>query len=75
MLVATSNTTFGQMAQHLHEKKWYKEYMALMHGALPPKRSQGVLNYRLYTKSENGRGWRTEVNAKKVQVSKYSKVP
>lgn len=41
---------------------WYKEYLALMHRAVPPTRYCGALEYTHFTKQDRGLGWRTEVN-------------
>eukprot|EP00811_Abedinium_folium_P003979 NODE_13660_length_1153_cov_6.248538.p1 GENE.NODE_13660_length_1153_cov_6.248538~~NODE_13660_length_1153_cov_6.248538.p1 ORF type:complete len:297 (-),score=75.96 NODE_13660_length_1153_cov_6.248538:94-984(-) len=65
MLVATRADTFEEMREHLHRKRWYKEYITLMHGAVPPHKGCGVLTYRLLTRQDVGCGWRTEVNNKK----------
>jgi len=69
ILVATRPDTFEEMRFQLRKKKWYKEYLALMHGAIPPSKSCGVLNYKLLTTQERGRGWRTEVNHRKGEPS------
>lgn len=65
ILVATREDTFNEMRGQLQKKTWYKEYLALMHGAVPPKQACGVLTYRLKTVQEHGRGWRTEVDHRK----------
>ncbi|CAE8616071.1 unnamed protein product [Polarella glacialis] len=64
ILIATQPRTFKFLRQSLHEHKLYKEYIALMHGALPPDRCTGVLDYRLLTLKDKGASWRTEVNEK-----------
>uniref|UniRef100_A0A7S0FEA3 Pseudouridine synthase RsuA/RluA-like domain-containing protein n=1 Tax=Pyrodinium bahamense TaxID=73915 RepID=A0A7S0FEA3_9DINO len=62
ILVATNADTMQEMRCNLRQKMWYKEYVALMHGAVPPKRASGVLNYKLFTQRDRGYGWFTEVN-------------
>ncbi|CAE8712102.1 unnamed protein product [Polarella glacialis] len=64
ILIATQLRTFKFLRQSLHEHKFYKEYIALMHGALPPDRGTGVLDYRLLTLKDKGASWKTEVNEK-----------
>ncbi|CAE8633123.1 unnamed protein product [Polarella glacialis] len=64
ILIATQLRTFKLLRQSLHEHKFYKEYIALMHGALPPDRCTGALDYRLLTLKDKGASSRTEVNEK-----------
>lgn len=60
LLIATRRDTFAHMRQSLHDRKWYKEYITLMHGQLPLERCSGVLTYPLLSKQFCG-GWKTEV--------------
>lgn len=60
LLIATRRDTFAHMRQSLHDRKWYKEYITLMHGQLPLERCSGVLTYPLRSKQFCG-GWKTEV--------------
>lgn len=71
ILVGTEEKAFLEMRDNLRKHMWYKEYLALMHGAVPPKRCCGTLEYKLFTKQEKdrGMGWRTEVNAKKGEYA------
>lgn len=76
ILVGTEEQSFLEMRDNLRKHLWYKEYLALMHGAVPPKRCCGVLDYKLFTKQDRGLGWRTEVNNRKGEyaVTRYEAV-
>lgn len=76
VLVGTNQQAFEEMRENLHRHTWYKEYLALMHGAVPPRRCCGSLEYKLFTKQDRGWGWRTEVNAKKgeIAITRYEAV-
>jgi len=65
LLVGTNYKAYEALRHSLHKRKFYKEYLALMHGAVPPKQCCGTLTYKLLSKQEHGRGWRTEVNKMK----------
>jgi 23S rRNA-/tRNA-specific pseudouridylate synthase len=69
ILIATNENAMEEMRFNLRKHKWYKEYIALMHGAVPPKRACGRLEYKLFTKQDRGQGWWTEVNNKKGEIA------
>lgn len=68
ILVGTNEKAFNEMRSGLRTHAWYKEYLALMHGAVPPNRCCGVMDFKLFTK-QDGQGWRTEVNNKKGEAA------
>lgn len=54
---------FKELRQCLHVHKFYKEYIALMHGALPVRQCCGEMDYPLMTQRERGyAGWHTSVD-------------
>lgn len=54
---------FKHLRESLHYHKFYKEYIALMHGALPVRQCCGEMDYPLLTTRERGySGWRTCVD-------------
>lgn len=63
IVVAGSARAFRSLKESLHHHTFYKEYIALMHGALPIRECCGVLDYPLLTTQERGSvGWRTCVD-------------
>jgi 23S rRNA pseudouridine1911/1915/1917 synthase len=65
MVVATCPETFRELCYSIGRLTWYKEYLALVHGAIPSKMSKGRLTYRLHVPKMWGqRLWRTEVSNK-----------
>ncbi|CAJ1425766.1 unnamed protein product [Effrenium voratum] len=67
---------FKQLRESLHVHKFYKEYIALMHGALPIRSCCGEMDYPLLTTRERGyAGWRTVVDPSGQQaLTKYEAV-
>lgn len=63
IVCGSSPKAFKQLRESLHYHKFYKEYIALMHGALPVRQCCGEMDYPLLTTRERGySGWRTCVD-------------
>eukprot|EP00930_Biecheleria_cincta_P016927 TRINITY_DN13600_c0_g2_i1.p1 TRINITY_DN13600_c0_g2~~TRINITY_DN13600_c0_g2_i1.p1 ORF type:complete len:648 (-),score=92.41 TRINITY_DN13600_c0_g2_i1:414-2357(-) len=61
ILVGSNPAAFKHLRNNLHQHNFFKEYVALMHGAIPIRKSYGSMDYPLLTKKE-GVGWRTVVD-------------
>lgn len=65
MVVATRLDTYQELCYSIGRLTWYKEYLALVHGAIPEEMSKGRLTYRLHVpKTWGQRLWRTEVSSR-----------
>ncbi|CAK9024230.1 unnamed protein product [Durusdinium trenchii] len=63
IICGSNPKAFNSLRMSLHTHKFYKEYIALMHGALPLRECCGEMNYPLLTMRERGyAGWRTCVD-------------
>lgn len=72
MVVATREDTYNALCASLARQQWYKEYVTLIHGALPQSQSCGKLDYRLQVPRPRGaRIWRTEVNCSGLQAETW----
>lgn len=72
MVVATREDSYNALCASLARQLWYKEYVTLIHGALPRTQSSGKLEYRLQVPKPRGaRIWRTEVNNSGLQAETW----
>lgn len=61
ILVGSNSSAFHHLRNSLHQHRFFKEYVALMHGAIPVRKSYGTMDFPLLTLKEGG-GWRTVVD-------------
>jgi len=58
VVIGARRDTYEQLVAQLEGKRWYKEYNALMHGALPPHRASGKLTWGLLPATKGWKGRR-----------------